>query len=72
MKIEDLKISQKDKDLLEYLKAPRTIPEVAFFLGTNYNYASTKLMVLLAGNLIIKIKSFRKVRYYLNQDEVEL
>lgn len=72
MNIEDLKINLTDKELLKYLTTPKTIAQVAFYLGVGYSYASTKLKVLLAGGLIKKSRFGKEVRYCLDQDEVEL
>ena len=73
MKIEELKINPKDKELLKELANPKTIAECAAILGTSYNYTSTKLKVWEAMRLVKKMpKLGKEVKYFLNQDEVEL
>lgn len=72
MKIEGLEKSEKDKLLLARLaEQPKTIAEVAAILGTSYNYASTKLMVLCAEGLVRKTKKRKQALYFLNQEVVE-
>ncbi len=72
MKIEELNISSREKQLLMELREPKTIAQIAAIIRTSYNYTSTLLMVLYAGNFIKKMKRGRQTLYFLNQDEVKI
>ena len=72
MKLEELNLNLKDKNLLRELAEPKTIAQCAAIMETSYNYISTKLKVLLARNLVKKLKRNKETRYYLNQDEITL
>ncbi len=75
MKIDDLKISERDKDLLKELVNPTTIAKVAAIINTSYNYASTKLKVFHAKEWITKIPlgwGRRETLYLLNRDNLEV
>lgn len=74
-KIEELEISQTNKNLLKTLiKKPLTTAEIAADLKVSYCYTSQLLMVLLVRNLVKKDKhkQGRIVRYYLNEEEIDI
>ena len=72
MKIEDLKISEKEKGILIELSEPKEAAEVAALLDISYNTASTKLKVWFFKEWVKKIKVKKLVKYYLNQDVLEI
>jgi len=74
-KIDDLKISDKDKNLLKELVKPMRIALVAATIDTSYNYASTKLKVFHAKEWVIKIPPSygrREIFYLLNKDNLDV
>jgi DNA-binding Lrp family transcriptional regulator len=72
MKITELNIPQKDRQLLMELEFPKTIAEIAARLDISYNYASTKLMVLKEKGWIKRTKVGKLSKYYLDRDRIEL
>jgi predicted transcriptional regulator len=72
MKIEELSINKKEKQLLLESIEPKTISQLAARIGARYNSTSTLLMVLCERKFLQKIKKGKQTFYYLNQDEVEL
>jgi len=74
MKIKELNLTEKEKDVLREIKIPKKIPQIAAILDVTYGTAYTKLVVWEAKGWISKIPKVgkRSAMYHVNQSEVEL
>ncbi|MBI2628619.1 hypothetical protein HYW74_00875 [Candidatus Pacearchaeota archaeon] len=72
MNLKDLKINNKEREILGNMQNPKTIAQIAAESEEKYMQALTKLMVWEAHGWIKKIKRGRQSLYYLNQEVIEL
>ena len=71
--IEELNIKELEKEALKELaQSPKGIAEIAAILDVQYTTAFGKLKVWEAKKWINKINPKKSVKYFLNQDEIQV
>jgi hypothetical protein len=72
MEIDELNLSDKEKQILAELETPKTIAQVSALGDWGYSTGFTKLKVWEAKGWVIGQQVGRLKKYYINQDVLQL